>query len=60
MVIFKIRRLIPTVGDMLFSHESREANVDAHNIATSSLDLNPGRHVWLLQPLNYVNTYLIQ
>jgi hypothetical protein len=34
-----------------FVHESRNSNVDAHNVARSSLPLSLGTHVWLQSPL---------
>jgi hypothetical protein len=50
--IADIRRSIPGAA---FKHELRESNVDAHNLAKNSLDLIPGRHVWLLEPPGCVN-----
>jgi ribonuclease HI len=32
-----------------FCHESRASNFEAHSLARSSVNLNSGRHVWLLQ-----------
>lgn len=59
MVIKEIQNLVHSVGDFMFSHERREDNVDAHNIARTSLDLEPGRHVWLLEPPGYVRTSIL-
>jgi ribonuclease HI len=36
-------------------HEQRSANVDAHNLARSSLYFQLGRHVWFQAPPNGVN-----
>ena len=33
-----------------FVHEGRASNVDAHNLATSSVYRELGRMVWLLSP----------
>ncbi|TVU25614.1 hypothetical protein EJB05_28117, partial [Eragrostis curvula] len=41
-----------------FVHESRRSNVDAHNISRSSIYVDFGRHVWLLNLLKRVcNSY---
>ena len=34
----------------VFAHEGRSTNVDAHNLARSSIFLDVGRHVWFLDP----------
>lgn len=47
MLIAEIRKLLATNSDISFNYECRESNADAHNIAKNSLDLVPGRHVWL-------------
>ena len=52
MVITEIRRIIPMMGDI--------SKADAHDIARSSLELQPGRHVWLLDPRDYVNNTIIR
>jgi ribonuclease HI len=33
-----------------FTHEGRTANIDAHNLARSSIYLHLGRHVWFQSP----------
>lgn len=55
MIIEDIRQLKLGSDGFLFRHEQREANFDAHNIAKNSLVLDPGRHVWFLEPPGYVN-----
>lgn len=59
-IIVEIRKLLATNGDITFYYECREVNVDAHNIAKNSLDIDPSRHVWLLDPPNYVNNVLME
>jgi hypothetical protein len=42
-----------------FVHEDRASNVDAHNLATSSVYCELGRLVWLLSPLKaFVSRFL--
>ena len=48
-----VREIKARAGDfreVQFAHEGRQANVDAHNLARSSLYLGLGRHVWFLDP----------
>lgn len=35
---------------LVFSHEVRMTNIDAHNLARSCISLDLGRHVWFLNP----------
>lgn len=58
MLIGEIRRMMAEPGEVVFRHESRYANVDAHNIARNSLNLSPGRHLWLSEPPGYVNSFV--
>lgn len=52
MITALIRKLLPTCSEISFCYECRDTNVPTHNIAKNSLDLAPGRHVSLLNPLN--------
>ena len=48
-----VREIKASVGDfqeVLFAHEGRRSNVDAHHLARSSLYLELGRHVWFFDP----------
>lgn len=60
MLIKEIRRMMDAAGEVQFRYERRECNIDAHNIARSSLELSPGRHVWLLEPPDYVNITVVE
>ena len=70
IIITEIRKLLVTNSGVSFIHECRETNVDAHNIAKNlpakiniaknSLELAHAIHVWLLDPLSYVNNVLMQ
>jgi hypothetical protein len=37
-----------------FIHEGREHIVEAHNLAKACTSLEPGRHLWLLDPSSFV------
>jgi ribonuclease HI len=39
-----------------FVHEGRQSNVDAHNLARSSIYADYGRHVWFISPPDGVCT----
>ena len=48
-----VREIKETIGEFQtfeFGHEGRTTNVDAHNLARSSISLDIGRHVWFLDP----------
>ena len=40
-----------------FVHEVRQSNVDAHNLARSSIYADYGRHVWFISPPDAVCTF---
>lgn len=58
MIIKEIIDMMGGGGDVSFKHQSRESNRDAHNIARNSLELEVGRHVWLLERPGYAETLI--
>jgi hypothetical protein len=46
--------LVRSFGTVRFIHEGREFINEAHNLAKASTSLDPGRHVWLINPPNIV------
>lgn len=49
-IIKEIRDQANTFISCIFTHESRDSNVDAHRLARLGVSLNEGRHVWLGNP----------
>lgn len=49
-IVREIRARTSAFGEVQFGHEGRTTNVDAHNLARSSLSLDLGRHVWFVYP----------
>jgi hypothetical protein len=49
-VIQEIKARSVDLGQVVFVHEYRTSNTDAHRIARSSLYKGEGRHVWFLSP----------
>jgi ribonuclease HI len=49
-VIREIQAMMPSFEVVLFTHEKRDRNVDAHNLAKFSSNLEPDRYLWLDKP----------
>jgi ribonuclease HI len=49
-VIQEIKARSTDLGQVIFVHDYRTSNIDAHRIARSSLYNGEGRHVWFLSP----------
>jgi len=49
-IVKEIRREMTNFTKVQFIHEGRRSNVDAHNLARSSVYNAVGRFVWLLAP----------
>jgi hypothetical protein len=45
-----MKQRLQNFEDVMFRHEGRETNFEAHNLGQSVLDLSVGRHVWLTEP----------
>ena len=59
-IIKEIREGAASFQEMVFVHERREANQDAHILARSSLYNSLGRHVWFFDPPDGVcNSYFV-
>jgi ribonuclease HI len=54
-IVQEIKARKTTFGKVDIVHEQRSANVDAHNLARSSLYFQLGRHVWFQAPPDGVN-----
>jgi hypothetical protein len=48
-VLEEIKGTASDFASAKFCHESRASNFEAHSLARSSVYLNSGRHVWLMQ-----------
>lgn len=48
--ILEIKHLIPKFEEVIFCYERRGSNMEAHNLAKFASCLDPGRHLWLLEP----------
>jgi hypothetical protein len=53
-IIKEIRARVDGLNSCNFIYESRNSNVDADSLAKYSLNLAPSRHIWLLQPHDFV------
>ena len=49
-IVREIKARTADSREVQFAHEGRTTNVDAHNLARSSLFLDIGRHVWFSNP----------
>ena len=49
-IVREIKARVTNFREVQFVHEGRMTNMDAHNLARSSLTLDSGRHVWFLDP----------
>ena len=57
-IVREIKTMAKDFQSVQFIHEGRGSNVDAHNLARSSLYKNLGRHVWFLDPpVGMCNSY---
>jgi hypothetical protein len=50
MVVKEILTQKSTFQEVVFIHERREANGEAHHLARATTTLDIGRHVWFLTP----------
>jgi ribonuclease HI len=50
MVLDEIKAVSSLFDRVLFKHESRESNYEAHRLARSAVSAEVGRRVWLLEP----------
>jgi predicted transcriptional regulator len=53
-VSFGTVRFIHEGRQFFFYKEGRQFITDAHNLANASTSLDPGRHMWLINPPNIV------
>ena len=44
---------------MLFAHEGRECNWEAHDLAKHACTLEPGRHLWLGAPPVFLDVNIL-
>jgi ribonuclease HI len=49
-ILLEIKERARVRGNISFSHEKREFNGEAHNLARFASTLPEGRHLWLLEP----------
>ena len=56
-VVQEIKARSPKFNFVDFVHEGRQSNIDAHNLARSSIYADYGRHVWFISPPDAVCTF---
>jgi hypothetical protein len=50
MVLHEVKSNAAHLEEVIFRHENRSSNIDAHNLACFAVSGNLGRQVWLIHP----------
>jgi hypothetical protein len=54
VVVKEIKEFTLQFSEVHFMHGCRKFNIEAHNLARAATMVAPGRHMWLLNPPNFV------
>jgi hypothetical protein len=54
VVVREIKEFTSNFSKVHFMHEGRKFTIEAHNLARAATMLAPGRHLWLINPPNFV------
>ena len=49
-IVRELKEVVSEFAEMVFVHEGRNSNKEAHSLARSCLGNDPGRLVWLITP----------